>query len=237
MNGSVLSCRSLRKKFARTVVIRDIEIAIREAEIFALIGLNGAGKTTLLKCLLGLISPSAGEIFFKGHPLAAEDIRRSFSYLPEAFQFPREFTGKELISFFAGLSGRPAISIDEIFSLVGLAEHADKKLKAYSRGMLQRLGLGVTLCKDPQVVILDEPFLGLDVVGQQKVLEIIRWLKEKGKTVIISSNILHHLDGVADAVGILHAGLLRSFASVDELKSVYSSATIEEAFLKHIRAL
>jgi ABC-type multidrug transport system ATPase subunit len=198
------------------------------------LGLNGAGKTTLIKCLLGLLRPSSGQISFKGQPLRSQDIQNHFSYLPESFQLYPEITSKELLrvlSFGLGKSFKEAL---EALELVGLADKADKKIKTYSRGMLQRLGLAVCLIKKPQIVFLDDPFLGLDIMGQVAMIEVIRKLRTQEQTVLFSSHILSQVEKIADSVGIISKGRMLFCGKAEELLKSRKAVSLEEAFLKEL---
>ena len=211
-----------------------LEFNLGPNQLFCLLGLNGAGKTTLIKCLLGLLQPSSGQISFKGQPLCQQDIQNHFSYLPESFQLYPEITSKELLwalSFGLAKSFKEAL---EALELVGLADKADKKIKTYSRGMLQRLGLAICLIKKPQVVFLDDPFLGLDIMGQVAMIEVIKKLKSQEQTVLFSSHILSQVEKIADSVGIIHKGRMLFCGKAEEFLKSRKAVSLEEAFLKEL---
>ena len=234
MNAPILSCQSLNKRFGRVTALDDLEFNLEPNQLFCLLGLNGAGKTTLIKCLLGLLQPSSGQISFKGQLLQPQDIQNHFSYLPESFQLYPEITSKELLwalSLGLGKSFKEALAALE---LVGLADKADKKIKTYSRGMLQRLGLAICLIKKPQIVFLDDPFLGLDIMGQVAMIEVIKKLRTQEQTVLFSSHILSQVEKIADSVGIIDKGRMLFCGKAEEFLKSRKAASLEEAFLKEL---
>jgi ABC-type multidrug transport system ATPase subunit len=235
MSGLILSCKALSKKFGKVAALDNLEFGLRPEELFCLLGLNGAGKTTLIKCILGLIQPDSGEISFQGHPLGSGEIQQHFSYLPESFQLYRELTAKELLWALSLGLGKRLDKTQASLELVGLADKAEKKIKTYSRGMLQRLGLAVCLIKKPQVVFLDDPFLGLDIMGQVAMIEVIKKLKNQGQTVLFSSHILSQVEKIADSVGIIDQGRMLYCGPAREFQNRHKAASLEEAFLKELK--
>jgi ABC-2 type transport system ATP-binding protein len=234
MAGSILSCKSLTKEFGSVKALDNLEFDLQANGLFCLLGLNGAGKTTLIKCLLGLINPSSGEIYFKGKPLKQQDVQEYFSYLPESFQLYRELTSLELLRILSLGMGKRFVRTRDALELVGLSDKADKKIKTYSRGMIQRLGLAVCLIKKPQIVFLDDPFLGLDIMGQIAMIEVINKLKNQEQTVLFSSHILSQVEKIADFVGIIDKGRMLFCGSVREFVNKNSASSLEMAFLKEV---
>lgn len=235
MEPSLLEIHGLNKSFGKTSVLRQINLNIYQGKIFALLGPNGAGKTTLIRCLLKLIPPDEGEILFKTKPLLTQDIHRYFGYLPEAFQLYRELCGRELLNILGlSLNLKPQ-NLGVVLEWVGLKDEQDKKIKAYSRGMLQRLGLAICLLKDPEVIVLDEPIAGLDPLGQIQILQLLKNLNNKGKTIFFSSHILSQVEKVSDYIGIIHKGTLRFVGKLNEFLNKHRSSSLEDAFLREIQ--
>jgi ABC-2 type transport system ATP-binding protein len=234
MAGSILSCKGLTKEFGRVKALNSLEFNLQANGLFCLLGLNGAGKTTLIKCLLGLIKPSSGEIYFRGKPLKQQDVQAHFSYLPESFQLYRELTAVELLMILSLGLGKKFVKTQDALELVGLSDKADRKIKTYSRGMIQRLGLAVCLIKKPQIVFLDDPFLGLDIMGQIAMIEVIKKLKNQDQTVLFSSHILSQVERIADSVGIIDNGSMLFCGSTREFLSKNSASSLEAAFLKEV---
>ncbi len=236
MDKAILSCRKLSKKFGNIQVLNGVDLEIKKGEVFCLLGANGAGKTTLIKCILQFLEPSEGQIFFRGGILSWRDIQSCFSYIPESFQLYRELSAYELLRILSlGLKNRTK-DPSRILSLVGLkAEQYSKKIKTYSRGMLQRVGLAVCLAKDPEIIIMDDPFLGLDILGQVKMIEVIRRLKDEGRTIFFSSHIFSHVEKIADSLAVIDKGVLRFQGSGGDFLRSREAANLEEAFLKELK--
>ena len=229
-----ISLENIKKQFGKALILKEINLAIKEKKIFALLGLNGAGKTTLIKCLLGVIKPTCGEIYFKAKPLTFSAIQRYFGYLPESFQLYKELSARELLSALnRSLNNRPQ-EIVVTLERVGLKHEERKKIKFYSRGMLQRLGLAVCLLKNPEVIVLDEPLSGLDPLGQAQILKLLKELNISGKTIFFSSHILSQVEKIAHEIGIIHQGRLCFLGDTGEFSYRHRSSSLEEAFLKEI---
>jgi len=208
---------SLRKYW----ILRDLSFQVLEGEIFGFIGTNGAGKTTTLKLALGLLFPDCGTIRIFGEDAAHPRARRSVGFLPENPYFYDYLTAGEFLDFHARLLGLRAAerrrSVSELLERVGLANRADRQLRLFSKGMLQRLGLAQALINDPRLVILDEPMSGLDPIGRRDVRDLILELKARGSTVFFSTHILSDTEMICDRVGMLVRGRLAALGSVDEL--------------------
>ncbi|MFH1768618.1 MAG: ABC transporter ATP-binding protein [Candidatus Omnitrophota bacterium] len=241
----VLSFSGISKKFAKIDILRDINLEIEDGEIFGLIGLNGAGKTTLLRCLLGLARVDKGLIRFKGKILADKDIQAAFGFLPENFLPPYNLKGEELLTllswggdYFANNTCHkpPSYESSAVYLLksVGLGNDGGKYIKTYSRGMIQRLGLACALLKNPKIIVLDEPTLGLDPVGQKQVFDLLADFNKQGKTIFFSSHILSQIEKNCSRIGILHAGQIKFVGTAEGIKSKHNVSHLEEAFLKEI---
>ncbi len=178
--------------------------------MFGFLGPNGAGKTTSVKMLLGLIRPSAGEGLLFGQPLGQPEVRRRVGFLPEHFRFHDWLTAAEFLQLHADLYQMSLEDahkrIPELLGLVGLEEFATKKLRTFSKGMLQRIGLAQALLNQPELVILDEPTSGLDPVGRRLVRDIIRELRQNGTTVFLNSHLLSEVEITCDRVAFIKHG-------------------------------
>jgi ABC-2 type transport system ATP-binding protein len=203
--------------------LKSCTLTVYQGETFGLLGPNGAGKTTLLKTLLGIVRPSGGRGLLLGHPLGDLQVKQQIGYLPENPYFYDSLTGWEFLKFVSGLFQIPASvqrqRIPQLLELVGLAQSAarKKKLRQYSKGMLQRIGMASALINDPEVVFLDEPMSGLDPMGRYQMKEIILALKAKRKTVFFNSHILSDVEQICDRVAILARGELICTGSLNEL--------------------
>jgi ABC-2 type transport system ATP-binding protein len=194
-------------------ILHGISFGVREGEIFGFVGPNGAGKTTTLKVLMGLIKPSHGKARILGHDVADTAARRHVGFLPENPYFYDHLTGRELLHFYARLSGVPgsrrAARVDELLGWVGLTQAADARIRTYSKGMQQRVGIAQALVHDPQLVLLDEPMSGLDPIGRKEIRDLVLRLRTEGKTVFMNTHILSDVEMLCDRVAILVAGRLR----------------------------
>ena len=205
-----IETRELRKEFGRTVALAALTMTVRRGEVFGFLGPNGSGKTTAVKLLLGLTRPSAGEGRVLGAPLGDVGTRRRMGYLPELFRYQGWMTAREVLALHCELARLPRSSwpkeIAEALELVGLANRADDRSETYSKGMQQRLGLGVALLGRPELVVLDEPTSALDPVGRQDVRRIIGSLRDRGTTVFLNSHLLTEVERVCDRVAIVDRG-------------------------------
>lgn len=201
----------------------ELSIGITSGEIFGLLGPNGAGKTTLFKVLLGITQKSSGKATLMGVSAGKPESRNKIGYLPENHRFPDHLTGKGLISLTGKMCGVSKSDINEriehLLELVDMSRWGETKIKKYSKGMLQRIGLAQAMINDPEVLFLDEPTDGVDPVGKAEIKEAMIKIREQGKTIILNSHLLSEVETVADRVGILSRGRLVRIGTVDELTS------------------
>ncbi len=223
---NIIQTSHLTKRYGAKIAVNDLNLSIRKGEVFGLLGPNGAGKTTTILMLLGLTEPTAGRATIAGcdctrNPLEVKSI---VGYLPDNVGFYTDMTGRQNLRFTGRLNGLGGQEledrIDELLERVGMTEAADKKTGTYSKGMRQRLGIADVLIKDPQVIIMDEPTLGIDPEGMRELLNIIRDLSVKdGRTVLISSHQLQQIQQVCDRVGIYVEGTLVACGTLAELEA------------------
>jgi len=206
----IIETRNLCKVFGDKVAVQDLTLSVERGEVFGFLGPNGAGKTTSVKMLLGLVAPSDGEGRLFGEPLSDPQVRRKVGFLPEHFRFHDWLRAQEFLKLHADLYDMPGDlarqRIAELLDLVGLTPHAQKKLRQYSKGMLQRIGLAQALLNQPELVILDEPTSGLDPVGRRLVRDIIRELRQRGTTVFLNSHLLSEVEITCDRVAFIKHG-------------------------------
>ncbi|MGP4042113.1 ABC transporter ATP-binding protein [Gracilibacillus sp. D59] len=220
----IIQLDRISKKYDEQYAVNELTLTINKGEIFGLLGPNGAGKSTSILMMLGLSEPTGGSIQVCGmnsttNPLA---VKKRVGYLPDDLGFYEQMTGYENLLFTASLNAIPRRIAEErakdLLAKVGLTESADKKAGKYSRGMRQRLGLADVLMKDPEVIILDEPTLGIDPEGVRELLALIKRLnKEEGITVLLSSHQLHQVQQICDRVGIFVEGKLLAEGNVESL--------------------
>ena len=210
MDDLVIDTRELRKEFGGTVAVRGLSLQVPRGEIFGFLGPNGAGKSTSIKMLLGLVHPTSGEGKLLGQPIGDVATRRRIGFLPEDFKFYDWLTASELVALHARLAGLAAGHIgrrvDEVLELVGLGPHRTRRVRGFSKGMLQRLGLAQALVHEPDVIFLDEPTSGLDPIGRRLVRDILRAERERGATVFLNSHLLGEIEITCDRVVFIREG-------------------------------
>lgn len=216
-----IETKGLRKVYGSKVAVHDLTISVPEGEVFGFLGPNGAGKSTTMKMLLGLAFPTSGSARLLGQPLGAIAAKRRIGFLPEQFRFHEWLRGTEFLDFHGELCGVPRAErrrrIPELLELVGLAGRGNDRLRGYSKGMLQRIGLAQALINDPALVFLDEPTSALDPIGRREVRDIIRTLKARGMTVFLNSHLLAEVESVCDRVAIVDHGRVVRYGPLEEL--------------------
>ncbi|MFN0107811.1 MAG: ATP-binding cassette domain-containing protein [Blastocatellia bacterium] len=198
-----------------------LSLQIESGEVFGLLGPNGAGKTTTFKILMGLIRPTSGRARILGSAIDDVDMRRRVGYLPEQPYFYDYLTAREFLIYCGALCDLPKAAAqqrtDELLHQVGLTDSANKQLRKFSKGMLQRVGLAQALVNDPEVLFLDEPMSGLDPLGRREVRDLIVRLRNQGKTIFFSSHILTDVEAMCDRVAILNKGRLIESGKLSEI--------------------
>jgi ABC-2 type transport system ATP-binding protein len=210
----------LRKEYGRKVALHDLTLRVAPGEVFGFLGPNGAGKTTTVKILTGLVRPTAGAARLFGLPAAEPAARRRIGYLPENFRFHDWLTGEAVLDFHGRLAGLAADErrrrIPAVIQRVGLAGRGGDRLRGYSKGMTQRIGLAQAILAQPDLVLLDEPTSALDPVGRREVRDIIRGLRAEGVAVLLNSHLLTEIEMVCDRVAIVdHGRVVREGALAD----------------------
>jgi ABC-2 type transport system ATP-binding protein len=217
----VVQTQGLRKTYGRQVALESLDLTVGRGQVVGLLGPNGAGKTTAVKLLLGLSRPSSGTGTLLARPLGDRLARRHVGYLPELFRYPQWLSAREVVRLHCQLAGLPRASwpawTSQALATVGLAPRADDRVGTFSKGMQQRLGLGLALLGDPELVILDEPTSALDPVGRDDVRSIIRAARARGASVILNSHLLGEVERVCDEVVIIHRGRMIAAGSLREL--------------------
>jgi len=209
-NSAAIEVFRLGKRFGETVAVTDLSLRVERGSIFGFLGPNGAGKTTAVKMLLGLVRPSEGSGSVLGARIGDRAARTRMGYLPELFRFQEWLTGREVLKFHAALAGvgpsARSKDVDRVLESVGLASRCNDRVAGYSKGMQQRLGLGIALLGRPDLVFLDEPTSALDPVGRRDVRDLLRTLAARGTTVFLNSHLLTEVEQVCDRVAIVRAG-------------------------------
>lgn len=211
----------LAKKGKRVVALSNLNLIIPAGEVFGFLGPNGAGKSTTIKTIMGLVRPTSGGALVAGLPITDPASRQCIGYLPENPSFYDFLTGREFLEFIgASYNIAPQIlnqRITEVLERLELTSAADRQIRGYSKGMVQRLGIAQTMIHDPELYILDEPMSGLDPLGRALVKGLIKELKQKGKTVFFSTHITADVEAVCDRVGVIVKGNLRAVDKVETI--------------------
>ncbi len=217
----VIETRDLVKRYGRIVALNGVSLSVPRGEIFGLLGQNGAGKTTLIKVLLGLTQATEGSANLLDHPAGTTRIRRQVGYLPEDHRFPDYHSGYTLLDFYASLLEVPYAGrrerIERSLEVVGLRDRMHYKLRTYSKGMKQRVGIAQALLHDPELIFLDEPTDGVDPVGRREIRDMMLGLKKEGRTIFLNSHLLGEVERVCDRVAILRRGETVTQGTVEAL--------------------
>jgi ABC-type multidrug transport system ATPase subunit len=213
-----LQISNLSKNFGAVGALKQVSLSINQADALALLGPNGAGKSTLFGCLLGLTLPSSGEIRLKGRSVTDAD-RAAFGYVPERIALYPQRTVLENAAFFTQLKGLPVPAVEAQLKRVGLYAVRDRKVRQLSKGMLQRLGLAIALCGEPELLVFDEPFNGLDPALLDTLQAILREERERGATLLVSTHTMSAVEPLASHVAILLQGRLAAFSTLEELRA------------------
>lgn len=212
------------------VAVRDLNLRVAAGQVYGLLGPNGSGKSTTLKVILGLVSPTRGKAEIFGRDSTEVASREAVGFLPESPYFYKYLTAAETLRFYGKLCGMHGAKltkrIDELLELVRLTDARDRRLRGFSKGMLQRIGLAQALVHEPQLVVLDEPTAGVDPAGSREIRDLILDLKRHGTTVLLSSHLLGQVQEVCDRVGILANGVLVREGTMTELLGVRNQTAL-----------
>lgn len=231
-----VSIRNVSKSFKNQEVLRDISLDVFEGEIFGLLGPSGSGKTTLVKQLTGLDAPTSGVCFVFQQKMPDLGLIRRIGYMAQADALYEDLTAMENLQFFYSLYGlrgqRQKQRIEEVSKIVNLSEHLGKLVSNYSGGMKRRLSLAIALLHEPDILILDEPTVGIDPVLRKSIWEAFDELKMRGKTLIVTTHVMDEADK-CDRLGLIRDGRLIAVGGPEQLKKDTSTESIEAAFLKY----
>ena len=246
-NQIIIETEGLTKKYGTQTAVNNLTLQIREGEVFGFLGPNGAGKTTTLLMFLGLTEPTSGKVRVIGFDPTREPLRvkEKVGYLPENVGFYDDMDARQNLRFIARLNRIPdgisAKKIDELLEQVGLFEEGKKKVGTYSKGMRQRLGIAEVLIKEPKLIFLDEPTIGLDPDGTNRMLDLIHSLsRERNITIFLSSHLLDQVQRICDRVGIMIKGNLVAIGPIQELAKKKLGVekehyTLEELYMKYFK--
>ena len=238
MSGAAIEVKGLEKRFGETAALQGLTLRIAEGELFGLLGPNGAGKSTTINILCGLLEPTAGTASVGGHslPKEAHAVKEMIGVCPQDFSIFPYLTGRENVLLFGELYGVPRDELrqraERLLNQMGLDGEADRKVKGYSGGMKRRISLVTALIGDPQIAFLDEPTTGLDPQSRHAVWEFIRGLKERRRTVVLTTHYMEEAEALCDRVAIIDHGKLIALGTPAELREQNGAEDLEEVFLK-----
>jgi ABC-2 type transport system ATP-binding protein len=233
----LIQLKNLTKKFGEFYAVSDINIEVQRGEIVGFLGPNGAGKSTTMKMIAYLLEPTEGEIWIRGNGELHKLTRKNKDYLLDNIGFLIEnpaFYGdlspRVILAYFAKLKGYPKEKInqriEEVLDFFRMEEWIDKKIKTFSKGMRQKIGIASAIIHDPDIIILDEPQTGLDPKARKEVRDFILQLKQMGKTIFLSSHLLYEISEVADRIAIIHHGKIIAFDTLDNLEASTKKSVI-----------
>jgi len=239
MNEVMIKIENLGKKFGELWAVRDLNLEVRKSEIFAFLGPNGAGKTTTLKLITGLLRPTTGRIEIAGYDIQTQplQVKKLLAYIPDEPYLYEKLTGREFLNFVAELYAVPESErddkIQEFIEYFEMSSYIDDLIQGYSHGMKQRLIFSSAFIHNPQILVIDEPLVGLDPASARKVKHLLREKAVQGLTVFVSTHTLSFAEEIAHRIGIIDNGNLVAVGDLNELKTKSGvEGKLEEVFLK-----
>jgi ABC-2 type transport system ATP-binding protein len=225
--------RAGSRKEASVHALKPLSLEVSRGEVFGLLGPNGAGKTTLVKLLLGVVFPTSGSASILGNRIGTVDSKKLVGYLPENHRYPHYLTGERVLDYFGRLGGIDGATLrrrsEMLLEMVNMTKWRKTKIRKYSKGMMQRIGIAQALLNDPQVVFLDEPTDGVDPLGRKEIRDFIVQLRDQGKTIFLNSHLLSEVELISDRVAILNRGSLVRIGTVEQLTQSERFYRIEAA--------
>ena len=238
MTGVAIEVKDLEKRFGEAVALRGLNLRVAKGELFGLLGPNGAGKSTTINILCGLLAPTSGSAQVGGHalPKEARAVKEIIGVCPQEFGVFPFLTGRENVLLFGDLAGVPKKVLreraDDLLTRMGLDGEADRKVKGYSGGMKRRISVVTALIGDPEIAFLDEPTTGLDPQSRRTVWDFVLALKERQKTVVLTTHYMEEAEVLCDRVAIIDQGALIALGTPAELKAAHGAKDLEEVFLQ-----
>lgn len=233
-----LEVEDIQKSFFEAKAVRGISFSVKPGEVLGIVGPNGAGKTTTIKMILGLLAPDKGSIRIFGSTIEDLQVRRRIGYMPETPSFYGHLTGREILTFVGELFDLPKPEIkkraNNLLGMVGLNKAAERQLKTYSKGMLQRICLAQALMNEPDLLFLDEPMDGLDPIGRIRMKEVLLDIKKKGTAIVFNSHILSDVEAISDRIAIMDNGQILKLAPVSQL--IPKNKNLEQVFIETVEA-
>jgi ABC-2 type transport system ATP-binding protein len=234
MNEDVILLSGITRRFGDRVILNDVSLKIKRGELFGLLGPSGSGKTTLIKLITGIDKADKGEVRLLGEKMPKLSLLQKFGYMAQLDALYNELTARENLQFFAALYGLQGVRrnerIEAVMNVVGLLDHLNKQVVAYSGGMKRRLSLALSLLHEPQILILDEPTVGIDPVLRKSIWEELLAMRDRGTTIVLTTHVMDEADR-CDRIGLIRDGYLTAVDSPAALKAQTGTETIEDAFI------
>ncbi|CAG9620044.1 ABC transporter ATP-binding protein [Sutcliffiella rhizosphaerae] len=234
MSNTVIAVQGLSIAFGKTPVLENIELNVKKGEVFGLLGPSGAGKTTLVKAIAGLQSINTGKIVVQGENMPNIKLSEKIGYMAQSDALYHELTAYENLQFFSSLykvtGNMQKERIKEVSQLVNLSDHLHKPVQKYSGGMKRRLSLAISLLHEPEILILDEPTVGIDPLLRRSIWKELKYLSERGTTVLVTTHVMDEAQK-CDRLAMLRDGKILAVGSEEELMRKTEATTMEEAFL------
>ncbi len=232
----MITLNSVTKRFGSLTAVDNVSYTIEKGEYFALLGPNGAGKTTIVRMLLGFSAPDSGSILINRISVKDANVRRHIGYLAEHNRIPPYLSGREYLMRHAAMAGvtkeAAKKEVASVLEVVGMSGQDTKKSKTYSKGMLQRIGLGAAVLGKPKLLILDEPVSGLDPLGIRDVRKVLEELRKEEVTVVLNSHLLSEVEKTCDTAAIMHKGRIIIKDKINAI--VGENETLEDVFIRHV---
>jgi ABC-2 type transport system ATP-binding protein len=235
---AAIAVKGLTKDYGDLRAVDDLNLTVSEAEVFGLLGPNGSGKTTTINCITGTLKPTTGTIMVEGFDIQAEGerAREIMGVSPQETAVYSYLTGRENVQLFGSLYPVPKASlrerVDYVIEKVGLMDDADRRVGKYSGGMKRRVSIAMAIVTDPRIVLLDEPTVGMDPQSRRAVWDFILELRDKGKTIVLTTHYMEEAEELCDRVGIVDHGKLIALGSPSDLKGDYGAKDLEDVFIR-----
>lgn len=232
----IVQMNNISHKFGKTINLQDINLSIKKGEIFGLLGPSGSGKTTIVKMMTGILSPGEGEVYLNNELMPSLKQMKRYGFMAQSDALYQELTARENLDFFGSLyklsKSKRKHRIQEVMDMVDLTKHLDQPVETYSGGMKRRLSLAAALIHEPEIIILDEPTVGIDPVLRQSIWQELYRLKESGVTIIVTTHVMDEAEK-CDRLAMLRDGKVIAVDSPEHLKEGIGASTIEEVFLHY----
>lgn len=233
----IVEVRDLTKKFGKLTALDGLCFDIYKGEIFGLLGPNGAGKSTFISIMTTLCKPTSGDVYIKNFSVSKQPdkIKKSIGFVPQDIALYPMLSGMDNLNFWAGIYGLSGVlkkeRIREVLSIVRLEERAKDKVEEYSGGMKRRLNIAVALLHHPEILVMDEPTVGVDILSRKYILDALKDLKNQRKTIIFASHYIDEMEALCDRIAVIDRGVIRAVGPVDELRSMYGAEKVEDIML------